>query len=312
METTQVQQQPQVNYNLATKPETIVETTLRRVAQMQNDGELKLPQNYSAPNALRAAWLILQEAKNMDKRPVLEVCTKESIAYALLNMVLQGLNPIKRQCSFIAYGNKLNLQREYQGTIAIAKRVGLKSVVANAIFDGDEFTYEVGEDGRKKVTKHVQSIDSLGNAIKGAYAIVTMSDGTTNVEVMNMRQIQQAWQQGPTKGQSPAHKNFPDQMACKTVIGRSLKTIINSSDDAALFEDDEPLTDVHTANVQNTIEENGNKTEIGFDEDMHSLDQEQPAQEPEQQPEGQLSQQQTTPATVDHGGTNGTQIKAPF
>lgn len=249
------------------KQMTIVDSTLERINALQSRNELQIPKDYSAPNALKSAWLILQDVKNLNKEPVLTACTKESIANALLNMVVQGLNPMKRQCSFIAYGNKLTLQREYQGSIAIAKRVGLKSVFANAIFEGDDFAFEVdGTTGRKKVTKHTQSIDSIGSAVKGAYAIVTMEDGQVNVEVMNMKQIMQSWQQGPTKGQSPAHKNFPDQMACKTVINRSVKTIINSSDDAALFEDDDPTENSFTANVKQEIADKSNKDFIGFTE----------------------------------------------
>lgn len=302
--------------NGVAKANNIVDGTLKRISEMQQAGELKLPLDYSAANAMRAAWLILQDAKNMDKRPVLEVCTKESVSYALLNMVLQGLNPMKRQCSFIAYGNKLTLQREYQGSIAIAKRVGLKSVIANAIFEGDEFSYEVdGNTGRKKIEKHIQTIDSLGNAVKGAYAIITMDDGTMNVEVMNIKQIQQAWMQGPTKGQSPAHKNFPDQMACKTVIGRSLKTIINSSDDSALFEDDEPLQDTALANVTAKIEANANKTAIGFDNEAEQQQVEYVDTTTGEVIEIKTVQQQPEPEPVQEmkqQPINGTQIQAPF
>lgn len=255
---------------VAKKPTTLVDTTLARINEMKQLGNLNLPADYSAPNALNAAWLVLQEVKDLNKRPVLESCTRESIAYALLSMALQGLNPMKRQCSFIAYGNKLTLQREYQGSIAVAKRYGLKSVVANAVFAGDEFAFEIEpETGRTKVTKHVPSWDSFGGEVKGAYAIVEMEDGTKNVEVMSIQQIKKAWEQGATKGQSPAHKNFPDQMACKTVINRALKTIINSSDDSALFEEnDQPLLDIKQAHVAQTIEDNANLTEIGFDEDV--------------------------------------------
>ena len=53
---------------------------------------------------------------------------------------------------------------------------------------------------------------------------------------MSISQIKSAWGQGATKGSSPAHKNFTDEMAKKTVIGRACKMIINSSDDAYLFE----------------------------------------------------------------------------
>lgn len=263
-------QQPAMNQLTKSEQPNIVDSTLKRINDMQAMGELQLPPNYSAPNALKAAWLILQDVKDLNKQPALAVCTRESIAYALLNMAVQGLNPMKRQCSFIVYGNKLTMQREYQGAIAIAKRVGLKEVTANAIFKGDVFKYEVdAESGRKKIIAHEQNFENLGGEVVGAYAIIEKVDGTKNVEVMSIAQIRQAWNQGGTKGQSPAHKNFPDQMACKTVIGRALKSIINSSDDAALFEDDAPLIDVTAANVNNQIEQKANKVEIGLDDDVH-------------------------------------------
>lgn len=252
--------------NQPKKELTIVDSTLARVSEMQANGEMKLPKDYSAGNALKAAWLLLQDIKDTNKTPVLQSCTKESIAYALLNMVLQGLNPMKKQCSFLAYGNKLVCQREYQGSIALAKRYGLKSVVANPVFEGDDFHFEVEpETGRRKITKHVPTFDSWGGKVKGAYAIVEMEDGSKNTEIMTMNQIQSAWNQGPTKGQSPAHKNFPDQMACKTVINRAMKGIINSSDDSALFEEDEQVIDQVQASVKHEIDEHANKTTLSLD-----------------------------------------------
>lgn len=264
------EQAPAAKTNGVVKREShnIVDSTLQRIEAMQAAGELIIPKDYSAPNALKSAWLILQDVKDMNKQPVLQSCTKESIAYALLNMVVQGLNPMKRQCSFIAYGNKLTLQREYQGSIAIAKRAGLKSIAANAIFKGDVFKWEIDkETGRKTILNHEQSFENYGGEVIGAYAIVEMESGEKNLEIMSMNQIKQAWNQGATKGQSPAHKNFPDQMACKTVINRAVKTIINSSDDAALFEEDEPTETAFTAGVKHEIETKANKNEIGFDEE---------------------------------------------
>ena len=71
---------------------------------------------------------------------------------------------------------------------------------------------------------------------------------------MNMEQIRQAWKQGATKGESPAHKNFPDQMAIKTVIGRALKIKIGSSDDSELLKDN-PVS----AEVKEEISQNAGK-----------------------------------------------------
>jgi recombination protein RecT len=267
---------PAQNQVAAPSQKTIAEMVLTKIEAFKNEGSIKIPKDYSPENALRSSFLILSDMK-VNNTPVLNGgCTQESIANALLKMVIEGLSPVKRQCSFITYGNKLSCQREYAGNIALAKRFGgLKSIVANAIFEGDEFKYAIDpETGIKKVIEHNQTIDSMGSLnLKGAYAIVELEDGRKMTEVMNMNQIRAAWNQGPMKGNSPAHKNFPDQMSCKTVINRACKLLINSSDDSELFEDDQPLEDKFTSDVKNEIKEKGNKTEIGFQDELTEHDQ---------------------------------------
>lgn len=266
----QLQTTGQQSLTIANIEKNIAESVMAKIKVFSETGTLNVPKDYSAPNALRAAWLILLETKNMDKRPVLEVCTKESVANALLKMIIQGLNPVKRQCSFIAYGNQLTMQREYQGTIAIAKRdSGLAKVVGNAVFKDDEFEYSINvASGVKTITKHTQTLESMAGEVKGAYAVKHYNDGHMETEIMPISQIRQAWMQGPSKGESPAHKKFPDQMAVKTVINRALKIDINSSDDSALLDDgiDEEGGDVKMSNVKYEIEEHANKKEIDFDD----------------------------------------------
>ena len=169
-------------------------------------------------------------------------------------MVLQGLAVSKNQGYFIVYGDKLEFQRSYFGTVALAKRTGgiTKDPVANIIYEGDEFVYEINpETAQIKILKHDQKIENIdNNKIKAAYALIKLPDCTSQIGLMSMQQIRAAWNQGPTKGQSPAHKNFPDEMAKKTVIGRACKLIINSSDDAWLYADKKDEMDVDTAERQ--------------------------------------------------------------
>ena len=169
-------------------------------------------------------------------------------------MVLQGLAVSKNQGYFIVYGDKLEFQRSYFGTVALAKRTGgiTKDPVANIIYEGDEFVYEINpETAQIKILKHDQKIENIdNNKIKAAYALIKLPDGTSQIGLMSMQQIRAAWNQGPTKGQSPAHKNFPDEMAKKTVIGRACKLIINSSDDAWLYEGMKDEMDIDTAERQ--------------------------------------------------------------
>ena len=236
------------------KFENISEQVLSRIEQFQKDGSMILPKNYSVENHMKSAWLALQEVEDKEHHKALQICTKESIANSLLDMVLQGLSVSKKQGYFIMYGNKLIFQRSYFGTIALAKRAGgmVSEPVANVIYDGDDFQYEIDPKTAKvAIVKHSQKLENIDNSkIKGAYALVTLADGTTQVTIMSMQQIRAAWGQGATKGNSPAHKNFAEEMAKKTVIGRACKVIINSSDDAWLYDGKEDDADSDKASIQ--------------------------------------------------------------
>lgn len=238
---------------------------LSKIDAFQQSGELTLPKDYNVENALKSAYIILSDPKNN----ILAKCDKTSVAEALLKMVVYGVSPIKKQCYFIPYGEKVECSISYAGNIAIAKRYGnLKTIKGNAIFKGDTFEFEVdASTGRRKIIKHIQTIDTIGtNDIVGAYAAYELTDGTTDVEVMNIKQIQMSWGQGGSKGNSPAHKNFADQMAIKTAINRACKLLISSSDDSVLYDplDDEKVIDVTDANVQHEIKKEANKETLDF------------------------------------------------
>jgi recT family protein len=269
--TQQVQQPAQVQQSVAVAQKDVVDNVLAKITKFEETGELVLPSNYSAANALKSAWLILQETVDRNNRPVLETCSKESIANALLDMVVQGLSPVKKQCYFIAYGTKLQLMRSYLGTLAVAKRVaGVKVAAANCVYEGDKFVYNIDPaTGLKRIVEHSQSLDNLDvNKVKGAYAILGMEDGRIVVEIMNINQIKQAWMQGATKGSSPAHKNFSDEMAKKTVIGRACKLLIGMSDDAALFDEpDDTERDTIAEQRNEQLADNANKKKLGNIED---------------------------------------------
>ncbi len=255
------------NESLEKTRKTLADDVLIRVKEYQTGRNIVLPKNYEASNALKSAWLMLQETVNRDKKPVLEVCSKDSIANALFSMVIQGLNPDKKQCYFVAYGAKLTLMRSYHGTIAVAKRVGgIVDVTSNVIYNDDEFEYSIDETtGKKKLVKHIQKLENIDFAkIKGAYAIVHTEKGS-ELEVMTFSQIKKAWEQGAAKGTSGAHLNFTDEMCCKTVESRACKSYINTSDDSDIYEEPEPII-IKDVEVQEEIAEKANTIEIGFEQ----------------------------------------------
>jgi recombination protein RecT len=177
-------------------------------------------------------------------------------------MVTQGLNPAKKQCSFIPYGNKLTMQREYPGSIALARRYGgMKDIKAGVIYENDVFEYAIDpKTGRKHITRHDQKLANIDEEkIKGAYAVIEFEDGDTDTEIMTIMQIKKSWAQGKAKGEGPAHKNFAGEMAKKTVIGRACKILIASSDDSVLLESE---SDSRIEKAKAQIESEENKGEV--------------------------------------------------
>lgn len=215
-----------------------------RVRAFTERGELHLPPDYSADNALKAAWLDIQNVKTSQGKLALQTCTKNSVANALLNMVLQGLNPAKKQCYFIAYGDQLLLQRSYFGAMHVAMQVDptIQYIGAEVVHAGDVFTYKKTR-GRTEVTEHSQSIENLNAPIVAAYCTVVRDDGTEDTTIMSIADIQAAWsmnrQNNPvnadgTLNPRSTHAKFTGEMAKKTVINRACKQIINASGDAGL------------------------------------------------------------------------------
>lgn len=247
----------------------ITDIVFNKVVDLQAKGAIDFPNNYSVGNALKSAYLILQEAKTREKKPVLQVCTQESIANALLDMVVQGLNPTKQQCYFIPYGNQLTLSRSYLGTIALTKRLkGVKDVVAYPIYKNDKL--DIGFDiltGKTKINEFKPALDHKAQDLIGALGIIVGENEILYLEYMNMEQIRNAWNQGTMKGNSPAHKNFPDQMAIKTVINRVCKKYVNAADDSDKIAD---LISKTAEEVDNELEiemaENANVKELPLDE----------------------------------------------
>lgn len=247
----------------------ITDIVFNKVVDLQSKGAIDFPNNYSVGNALKSAYLILQEAKTREKKPVLQVCTQESIANTLLDMVVQGLNPTKQQCYFIPYGNQLTLSRSYLGTIALTKRLkGVKDVVAYPIYKNDKL--DIGFDiltGKTKINEFKPSLAHNIQELIGALGIIVGEKEPLYVEYMNMDQIKKAWEQGQMKGKSGAHINFADQMAIKTVINRICKRYVNTADDSDKIAD---LISKTAEEVDNELEiemaENANVKELPLDE----------------------------------------------
>lgn len=211
------------------------EQVIGNLNRLQEQG-LEMPPGYSPQNALKSAFF---ELTNSTSGNLLQAAAnnhemKTSISNALLDMVIQGLSPAKKQCYFIKYGNKVQLMRSYFGTMAVLDRVtGGADIIPVVVRQGDEF--EVGMDGPNMIVrKHETKFENLDNEIIAAYVVIKLANGKETTTVMTKKQIDQSWAKSKMKGSGP-QKEFPEEMAKRTVINRAAKTLINTSNDNDLL-----------------------------------------------------------------------------
>lgn len=216
------------------KPAKLTDRVLDRINQMKTTQDLSLPRNYNASNALNAAFLELQKVQDRSHRPALEACTQDSIVKALLDMTLQGLSPAKDQCYFIVYGNELQMQRSYFGTVAAVKRLdGVQKVRAEVVHQDDDFEIGANDDMELVVKRFNPKFENQDKPIIGAFAIIKTDKGT-DFTVMTKKEIDQSWAQTRQEN-NKVQQNFSQEMAKRTVLNRAAKMFINTSDDSDLL-----------------------------------------------------------------------------
>lgn len=215
---------------------------------------LVLPRDYNVQNAVISSYLII---KNDEK---LSTCTKDSIANALVDMATMGLNASKKQCYFVPYSGKLQLQPSYFGKMMAIKRInGVVDVRCDVIYKETQYDLKIDEYGNDdiEILKACPLEERKLDSIIGAWCKIILDEkvwGTKSYTcIMTMEQIQKAWNQGATKGKSPAHVNFTDEMAKKSVINRCCKNFVNSA------KDNDILIDTLNRTIENDYEEPVNR-----------------------------------------------------
>lgn len=235
------------------------------------------PANYAFENALKSAWLILQETLDRNKQPALKVCTPDSVQNAILNMALLGLNPAKKQCYFVVYGKQLQCIMSYMGAQMTAKLVDPRviDIRAQVIYAGDQLDIDI-ENGRDIIKKHSRKFQSISKAdIIGAYAVaVDAEDKPLFCEIMTIDDIKASWKQSKMNAvaesgainQGSTHGKFTGEMSKRTVINRLCKKIINTSDDSALIKSVETIDEDRDEAeiIRDEIDQNANKKMLDF------------------------------------------------
>lgn len=200
---------------------------------------------YTIDTAMQAVAIIFSENKGFPQ------CTPESKYKAVLSMITQGLNPLKGQCSFVPYGNQLQLLRDWSGSIMVAKREvkNIAAINSKVVRESDHFDLDI-INGVYTILKHKPDVKNLNSPIIAAYAVAVGHDGKViDADFMSYDDIKSTWknaqlkykgepvvrQDGSIHPQSN-HGKYPEKMTTKTVVHRLCRSIIKSSGNESIVE----------------------------------------------------------------------------
>ena len=188
-------------------------------------------QNYNVENAMVSLFTNVLSVKDKNGKSVLDTCTPLSIQNAVYECITNELTPSKKQTYFIPYGNELTSQKSYFGNIKLARDVAGVDIHSQVVREGDSIDIETRANGTMLI-RHKPEIKSLNKPIIMAYAVA--SDVRTNEvvdsDIMTIEEIKKSWAKSRSGGL--VSKEFPHEMARRTVSNRLAKHFINTSDDS--------------------------------------------------------------------------------
>ncbi len=215
--------------DIAIREKNITDAVLNSVNSLTKTNQLTLPKNYSVENALKFAFLELQQNNLLNT-------DKNALSTALLNMCVQGLSPQKKQCYFINFGGKVNLMRSYHGDRAVARLSGLvKDIQAYVIRENDEVNISYDADTNYMIVEHKTEFKNFNNRIIGAYAVAIMPDGTRRYDLMTIERIKKSWNMSSNKNNNKLQDTFSDDACQRTVTRHLVKNLFNQSTDESLL-----------------------------------------------------------------------------
>ena len=239
----------------------ITDSILKNFNELATQGQLYFPKDYSVGNALKLAY-----SKIVGNG--LQRCEPLSIANALSEYVIQGLDVSRNQAYFIEYGGKVVMQRSYFGDVSVIKRTGLVSNInAICVYEGDEFETGFDELGNECVVHHKTKFENRDKEIIGAYAWAEGINGYRMYCIMTRKEIETSWTMAKAK-QSKFREDFKQEASKRTVIRRLVKTIFNTS--ISTTSEQEALISSYNRSTENEFD-NSNERLYGKLEDVREV-----------------------------------------
>jgi len=196
------------------KPKTI-EDYLKQMAPAMQEA---LPKHMDVDRLMRLTMTTIRTT------PELRQADLPSLLGGVMQAAQLGLEPgLLGQCYLLPFKNNKKGITEvqfiigYKGMIDLARRSGhIQSIYAHAVYENDEFEYELG---LNPTLKHVPTFDSDRGEYIGSYAVAHFKDGGYQMEFMPKAEIEKRRNASPGgRSKYSPWNNYYEEMANKTII----------------------------------------------------------------------------------------------
>ena len=208
----------------------IAKSTTQWINDCIANKEIKVPEGYDVGSEVTVALMVISQTVDRNNRPALEVCTQASIMTQLRLMAQNGYRMGAKQCYPIVYGTQLQIMPSYFGTIAHLKRLFPEyEVRANVVHEGDEYEYFYNEETECwQIGGLVAKLENRDKPIIAVFGLIKNKNNSKVIysEVMTWKEVLASWSHAKT---DKVQKEFPQEMAKRTVIQRMCKGFINTS-----------------------------------------------------------------------------------
>lgn len=134
----------------------------------------------------KALKFLSSVVSSVQRNPKLLACTPPSLINSFMTMAQLELMPsdVSGEAYVIPYKNEAQFQLGYQGLVTLFYRAGVRSIVAEIVYEKDEFSYTNGE-----ITHSPDVFNDARGEAKGAYVIVELQAGGRVSKVMSKKEI---------------------------------------------------------------------------------------------------------------------------
>ena len=163
----------------------------------------------------------------IQSNPQIARCDARSVIGAVMRAAQDGLMPDGREGAIVPFKDQAQWMPMAYGIIKKLRQSGeVASIVTRCVYANDAFKVRYGDE---EGIDHTPELEHAPGDFRAVYAIVRLSDGTIEREVMTKSQVDQVRASSRASGSGP-WTNWYDEMARKTVLRRISKRLPMSSD----------------------------------------------------------------------------------